>query len=249
MTTGEAGDVLLDVSIVAASAEPFRCTGGILVEPHRALADVEAVDVAVICDTYTSIDEPPTGRYGIEINWLRGLHAQGALIASVCTGSVLLAESGLLDGRSSAGHWAYRELFRTAYPRVDFGPERILDVSSEADGLITAGGGTAWQELVLHLIARYCGPEHASRTAQVHLLAGHQDGQLPFSAMTRVIQTGDVVIRDALAWIAERPAVANPVSAMTGRSGLTPRTFARRFRAATGRRPIDYVHALPIERA
>jgi len=57
------------------------------------------------------------------------------------------------------------------------------------------------------------------------------------------------VIRDCLAWIEDNYAVPNPVSAMTGRSGLTRRTFARRFQAATGRRPIDYVHAVRIESA
>ncbi len=57
------------------------------------------------------------------------------------------------------------------------------------------------------------------------------------------------MIRDCLAWIAESYATANPVTAMAERSGLTKRTFARRFQAATGNRPIEYVHALRIERA
>jgi transcriptional regulator GlxA family with amidase domain len=128
-------------------------------------------------------------------------------------------------------------------------PGAILDLSSEPKGLITAGGVTAWQDLALHLIARFCGPEHAARTAKVYLLAGHEDGQLPFSAMTRRVRTDDAVIGACLAWIADNYAAPSPVSAMADRSGLTPRTFARRFRAATGHRPIDYVHALRIEGA
>jgi transcriptional regulator GlxA family with amidase domain len=249
MTTGRPGDALLDVQIVAANAEPFRCFGNILVEPHAAAADVDQVDVAIVCDLYTPIDTPPRGRYGVEIDWLRRMHASRALIASVCTGSLLLAESGLLDGRSCAGHWAYRELFRSEYPRVRFGPQSILDLSSEADGLITAGGVAAWQDLALHLIARLCGPEHASRTAKVYLLGGHEDGQLPFAAMVQRTRTSDAVIRECLAWIAESYACANPVTAMAQRSGLTKRTFARRFLAASGQRPIDYVQALRVERA
>jgi transcriptional regulator GlxA family with amidase domain len=128
-------------------------------------------------------------------------------------------------------------------------PGAILDLSSEREGLITAGGVTAWQDLALHLIGRFCGPEHAARTAKVYLLAGHEDGQLPFSAMARRVRTGDAVIRDCLAWIGDNYATSNPVTAMTERSGLTRRTFARRFQAATGHRPIDYVHALRIEGA
>ena len=239
---------LLDVSIVASTAEPFRCFGSILVEPHAALADVDEVEAVIVCDMYTPIDTPPHGRFAVEIDWLRRMHARGALLASVCSGSLLLAESGLLDGRSCAGHWAYRDLFHSAYPRIRFGPGEVLDRSSEEDGLITAGGVTSWQDLALCLIARFCGAEHASRTAKVYLLAGHEDGQLPFSAMTRRVRTCDAVIRDCLAWIADNYATPNPVSAMTDRSRLTRRTFARRFQAATGRRPIDYVHAVRIDK-
>jgi transcriptional regulator GlxA family with amidase domain len=78
---------------------------------------------------------------------------------------------------------------------------------------------------------------------------GHEEGQLPFSAMTRRVRTDDRAIRECLAWIADGYATPAPVGAMIERSGLTPRTFARRFRAATGRRPIEYVHELRIERA
>lgn len=249
MTVGEPGDALLQVSIVAATAEPFHCFGGIPVEPHAAAADIDSVDAVVVCDMYTPIHTPPRGRFAAEIEWLRHMGSRGALLASVCSGSLLLAEAGLLDGRSCAGHWAYRDLFRSAYPRIRFGPGAILDLSSEADGLITAGGVTSWQDLALHLITRFCGPEQASQTAKVFLLGGHEEGQLPFSAMTRHSSADDAVIRDSLAWIADHYATANPVTAMIERSGLTRRTFARRFQTAMARRPIDHVEALRIEGA
>jgi transcriptional regulator GlxA family with amidase domain len=167
----------------------------------------------------------------------------------VCAGSLLLAESGLLDGRSCAGHWAYADLFASSYPRIRFKPGSILDLGNEDAGLVTAGGATSWQELALYLIGRYCGPAHATRTAKIYLLAGHQDGQLPFSAMVRRSQLDDGAVAASVQWIEDNYAVPNPVAAMTERSGLTSRTFARRFQAATGRRPIDYVQALRIEGA
>lgn len=249
MTAAATGDAVLDVSIVAATGEPFRCFGGIPVEPTADVAEVDDVDAVVVCDMYTPIDTPPRGRFPAEIEWLKRMHSRGSLLASVCTGSLLLAEAGLLDGRSCAGHWAYRDLFLEAYPRIRFDAGEILDCSSEPEGLITAGGVTSWQELALHLIARFAGPEHAARTAKVYVLGAHEDGQLPFSAMPRRIRGDDPVIRDCLAWIEEHYATANPVSAMAMHSGLHPRTFARRFQASTGRRPIDYVHALRIELA
>jgi transcriptional regulator GlxA family with amidase domain len=249
MTVGAAGDALLDVFIVAANAEPFRCFGNILVEPAAAVDQVDDVDVVVICDMYAPITEAPKGKFTTETAWLRRVHASGAVIATVCTGSVLLAESGLLDGRSCASHWAYGSLFQEAYPRVRFRPEKVLDLSHEAEGLITGGGVTAWHDLALHLIGRYCGPADAAETAKVFLLDRHEDGQLPYSAMTRVTRGEDAAIRRALDWIEERYAVANPVSAMAEEARLLPRTFVRRFVAATGRRPIEHVHALRVEAA
>ena len=122
-------------------------------------------------------------------------------------------------------------------------------LGTEKDGVITAGGVTAWQDLALHVIARLCGREHAIRTAKVHLLTGHQDGQLPYSAMVRLTDPKDAVVVRAQEWISDNYATDNPVAAMVERSGLLPRTFGRRFLAATGRRPMEYVHEVRIDEA
>ena len=248
LTAAEPGEAALDVFVVAATGEPFRCSGGVLVEPRAGIDQVDEVDVAIVGDIYTPADTSLGRRFADEIDWLHRMHARGAVLASVCTGSLLLAATGLLDGRSCAGHWSYVDRFRLDYPRVRFDPSLILDLANEHAGLVTAGGGTSWHDLVLHLVVTYCGPQAASQTAKIHLLAGHEDGQLPFASMTTVTVT-DARISDALAWIAEHHAVPNPVSQMIDRSGLTPRTFARRFLAATRYRPIDYVHAIRIEHA
>ena len=249
MTGRQAGEPLLDVQIVAADAQPFRCFGNILIEPHAAIGSLDRVDAAVVCDMYTPIDTAPRGRYAAEIDWLRRMHTRGALIASVCSGSLVLAEAGLLDGRQCAGHWAYRDLFRRQYPKVNYRADSILQLGSEAEGVVTAGGVTAWQELALRLISRYCGPQHALQTAKVYLLSGHEDGQLPFADMAHRAQDDDQAIKLSQEWIAEHYAQGNPVEAMTQRAGLARRTFTRRFRAATGYLPMDYVHALRVEKA
>jgi transcriptional regulator GlxA family with amidase domain len=249
MTIGGSGDSLLDVIIVAAGNTPFRCFGDILIEPHAALADVGRIDVAVVCDMYTPIDTPPHGRYRLEIDWLKRMRARGTLIASVCSGSLTLGEAGMLNGEPCATHWAYVNLFRKHYPTIRLYPESILNLDSEPRGIITAGGGTSWQDLALHIIARLCGRDEALRAAKVYLLAGHEDGQLPFAAMGRSLQKSDAVIAACQVWVGDNYTAPNPVTAMRERSGLKPRTFARRFKVATGYLPMDYVHALRIEEA
>jgi transcriptional regulator GlxA family with amidase domain len=239
----------LDVRIVAAQAEPFRCIGNVPVEPHCGIEAIDEAAVVVVCDMYTPIHEPPRGRYPRETAWLRKMHAGGALISSVCSGSLVLAEAGLLDGHEAAAHWAYGDLFRRCYPKVTMRADSVLCLSGEPEGIITAGAVTAWQDLALYLIARLCGQRQAVNTAKVFLLSGHEDGQLPYAAMTRRIDASDAVIGECQSWIAENYGETNPVQRMAEHSGLSPRTFARRFRAATGYQPIDYVQALRVEEA
>ena len=249
MTTGEPGEKVLDVKIVAAASDPFRCYGNVVVEPHFAVDELNETDVAIVCDMYQPIDTPPRGRYRREIDWIKRMHANGAIVASVCSGSLILAEAGLLDGLEAAGHWAYREMFRDHYPKVKLQVESILSLGGEQDRIVTAGSVSSWQELAMYLITRLCGPRDALRTAKVHLLSDHTDGQLPFAVMTPRVQQLDAVIGDCQLWIAENYVCSNPVARMTARTGLNPRTFARRFREATGHQPMDYVHAIRVEEA
>ncbi len=249
MTIGEPGPDALDVRIAAAEAKSFRCTGNVMVEPHAALDEIEQADVVVVCDMYTPINQPPRDKYPRETAWLKKVHAGGALVCSVCSGSLVLAEAGLLDGREAAAHWAYGDLFQRCYPNVRMQTGSVLCLTSEQEGIVTAGAVTAWQDLAIYLVARFCGQRQALQTSKVFLLACHEEGQLPFAVMNQRVDSSDGVIADCQSWIAENYAVANPVQRMVERSGLTPRTFARRFRAATGYQPIDYVQALRVEEA
>ncbi len=249
LISGEPGEKVLDVRIVSASGVPFRCFGGVMVEPHASIENSNEADVAVVCDMYTPIDTPPRGRYEREIDWLKRVYANGAIVSSVCSGSLVLAEAGLLEGREASGHWAYRELFRDKYPKVKFRMDSMLRFAGEQDRIITAGGSTAWQDLALYLIARLCGTQHAIRTAKIYMLSDHSDGQLPFAVTVPRRQHTDALIGACQSWIADNYACENPVMSMTARSGLNSRTFARRFLAATGHHPVEYVQAIRIEEA
>jgi transcriptional regulator GlxA family with amidase domain len=245
-----AGEPLLDVRIVAADREPFRSIpAGVVIEPHESFSSIHSADVVIVSDVNMPIDTPLEGQYSEEMDYLRSVHAKGALVGSVCTASVLLAETGLLDGRKCAGHWAYKELFRSAYPKVTFVVGSILCLDHEGDGIVTAGSSSAWQDMALYVIARLCGREHAVRAAKVFLLADHGDGQLPFAMINRHIQTDDADVARCQRWIGENYRVANPVGAMIEHSGLNRRTFVRRFRTATGYSPLEYVHRLRVEEA
>jgi len=249
MVAGTPGDELLDVRIVSADGKPFHCIGNIPVEPQTSIRQIESADAVVVCDMYTSIYDVPKGRYPREVEWLKRMHEDGALLTSVCTGSLLLAESGLLNGHQATAHWAYRDMFQRHYPKITFRNESVLCLAAEADRLVTAGGVSAWHDLAVYLIARYCGYQTAIETAKVFLISGHSEGQSPYSVMTRPMESSDGPITDCQVWIADHYATSKPVEKMVERSRLNARTFSRRFRAATGFSPIEYVQALRVEEA
>ncbi len=249
MVSGVPGDELLDVKIVARTDGAFRCIGNVVIEPHADIANIDEADAVVVCDMYTPIDTPPKGTYDLEVTWLKRMYARNALLASVCSGSAVLAETGLLNGYEISGHWAYRHMFAEHYPNVTWREDAIINFSAEHKRLITTGGVTAWQDLAVYLINRFCGLQQAIYTAKVHLLSTHTDGQLPFAVMTQRYQTSDAIISDCQKWIVKNLSSPNPVSQMTERSGLKPRTFARRFLESTNYQPIEYVQNLRIEAA
>ena len=249
MTTGTPGPELLDVRIVAVEGKPFHCVANVPVHPHDSIEDIAAPDAVIVCDLYAAIHASPIGRYPREIAWLRRVYARGALISSVCSGSLLLAEAGLLDGRTATAHWAYRDMFQRHFPKVHFKNESMLCLTSDDERLVTAGGVSAWHDLAVYLISKFCGQSQAIETAKVFLISGHSEGQSPYAVMTRPMESSDGPISDCQSWIAANYHSANPVERMVERSGLNGRTFARRFRAATGYAPIDYVQALRIEEA
>lgn len=219
---------------------------GLPITPQAGLGDA---DVVIVSDLALPLDFAPGGRWPVEAAWLRDRYADGAVICSVCTGTVMLAEAGLLDGHVATTHWSMVDLMERHYPSVRLAPQRILTPSGDGARIVTSGGASAWADLALYLVARYSGGTEAVRAAKIFLLGDHNEGQLPFAGARKAQSHEDAIVADSQTWIAENYHRANPVALMTARSGLPDRTFMRRFKAATGYTPMDYVQTLRIEEA
>lgn len=249
LTGKSAGPVRMRAQVVADHLGPMTCALGAPVMPHASFSDEQACEVVIAPDMMFASGFDPRGCWPEAVRWIRMQHERGAVIASVCTGSLLLAESGILNGVEAASHWGAVPLFRQFYPQVQLKPEKVLALAGPEHRIITAGGAGSWVELALYLIARYCGQEEAVRTSKVFLLGDRSDGQLPFASMTRPRAHADATIEGCQVWIAEHYEAANPVARMIDQSGLPARTFKRRFQASTGYTPIEYVQTVRIEEA
>ncbi len=247
LTCGKPGLSCFRPVIVSADGQPFRTANGLSISPGLALADCDEVDVVVIPDLNVMPDEDLRGRHDVEIDWLRRRNAAGVTFATACTGALMLAEAGLLDDLDVTTHWAYCDAMACRFPRVRMQPNRALVVSGDRQRFIMAGGGTSWQDLGLYLIARFAGVDEAMQVARLHLLDWHHVGQQPFAMLACSRQSTDAVIARCQEWIAQYYDTDAPVAAMVRLSGLTERSFKRRFGAATGMAPLEYVHALRLE--
>jgi transcriptional regulator GlxA family with amidase domain len=246
--TGETSSPF-DVRIVSPARRPFRCGNDVPVAPEACIADDPPADIVIVPELWLGPDEHLGGRYPRVIEWIRKRHAAGACIYSACSGAILLAETGLLDGREATSHWGYRDLFRERFPQVRFRPEPNLCFADGDGRVVTAGGTTSWHDLALHVISRHASPGEALRIAKVYLLKWHDEGQLPYESLTRVQPHADAIVRECEAWLRKHFREPGAVGRAVARSRVPERTLKRRFKAATGLALIDYVQNLRIEEA
>lgn len=247
LVEGKEGESVLDPRVVS-----FRGSGPItLANGVRVVADEDdgvMPDVVCVPEVAVAPGTVLTESHCAEIAWLRRCHDSGTIVATACSGALLLAETGLLNGGDATTHWAYCDAL-ACYPGVQVHPNRALVVGGEGGRLIMAGGGTSWEDLALYLVARLVSVEEAMHIAKLFLIDWHDVGQLPYAALARNRQVNDAEIAHCQNWIAEHYEQPSPVATMIQLSEMTERTFNRRFKQATGMSPIEYVHTLRIEEA
>ncbi|QND22987.1 helix-turn-helix domain-containing protein (plasmid) [Rhizobium ruizarguesonis] len=235
--------------IVARSLDGFKAANGIWVNPDYGFSDCPSPHIVCIPDFFVNPGESVAGMYEPEARWLKRSHEDGAMLASACSGAVLLGEAGLLVDCEATIHWGYVATLSNNYPGVRVRVDRSLVLSGEAQRIVMAGGGSSWQDLALYLIARFVGLKEAMEVAKVYMLQWHDLGQQPFASLMSLRQSTDAVINTCQAWLAMNYKTRAPVAAMVALSGLPERSFVRRFIKAAGMTPLNYVHAVRLEEA
>jgi transcriptional regulator GlxA family with amidase domain len=238
-----------NVEIVGERSGPLRLASGLPVEVQRNIDDIKLTDILIVPSVLLDDSGWQRGRYSKLVSWIAAMHARGAILCSACSGIFLLAETGLFDGQQATIHWAYEDTFKAEFPAISLFPDRVLMVAGEREDLVTSGASTTWHDLVLYLVARFVGPTAAQTIARFFALQWHRDGIAPYIVLDRPVDHEDAAISNAQAWLRTHVSVARPVEEMIKISGLTERTFKRRFKAAVRCAPIDYVQRLRIEDA
>lgn len=235
--------------VVSRDGQPFAAGNGVRITPDASFADCPHPDVVCVTDLMIPPGTALGELYAPEVAWMRQAWDAGATLCSACSGALLLARTGLLDGQDATSHWAYCDALADEFPRTRWHPERGLIVAGTDRRLMMAGSGVAWHMLVLALIARFASPEDAMRVARINLLNANDASPVAYASLLRGGRADDPLIARCQLWVASNYRVESPVAQMVALSGLPERTFKRRFTQATNMSPLEYVHTLRLEEA
>ncbi|WP_339530102.1 GlxA family transcriptional regulator [Pseudomonas mucidolens] len=180
------------------------------------------------------------------LDWLRRQHAGGTVLGGVCIGSIMLARSGLLDGRRATTHWSSAESFAARYPAVCLEADKPMVDDGD---LITSAGLMAWSDLGLRLVERVLGPSIGASTARFLVIEHSASASQCGSNFAPIFSHGDAAILKVQHWLQGCGAVNVSLPDMARQAGLEERTFLRRFRCATGLKPTEYCQHLRVGKA
>lgn len=236
---------LFQIEVAAASEGPVVTNGGIQLKPDTVFDSVTATDIILI-PPRLGAHLPKQNESSCIVPWLKENYRKGARIGAMCTGSFVLAMTGLLNGKIATTNWLFVDKFRHQFPEVMLKPERIL---TEEDGLICSGAITAMYHLALYIIEIFGSNELSRKCSQILLVDPNRKSQLPYMAAMFRKNHGDKQIAQAQKWIEENYSSKFTIDTVADIVGIGSRHFKRRFKKATGENPLRYLQQLRLEKA
>lgn len=237
-----------DVCVVAEQAGPVRTTSGLTIQADASFAELQAeqgaVDTLMVCGghgTVQALENEPLLRF------VADTAPRAERIVSICTGAMILAQVGLLNGKRATTHWWWCPEMSKRFPEVEVQADAIYI----RDGNIwTSAGVTTGMDLALSLVEMDWGHDVALQVARYNVMyMMRPGGQSQFSAHLVAQQANDPLINATLDYVLNNPADPLTVTALAARAHMPERTFARKFKDETGMTPAQYVEAARIQNA
>ncbi len=227
------GTPLYEVTTCSRGGADIATTSGFGLSPQHGLDALASADTVVVPGYFALFDPPPEDA----LEALREAAARGARVLSVCTGAFALAFAGLLDGRRATTHWANAERFASLFPRVEVDATALY---VDEGAVMTSAGLSAGIDLCLHVVRKDFGVAAGERVARRMVAVPHREGgQAQFIKHAQPGTAGS--LEATRAWASERLAEPLDVAALARHAGVSPRTFARRFRAEAGTTPLRWL--------
>jgi transcriptional regulator GlxA family with amidase domain len=242
-----AGRPVYDVRLASAEGGEIVCNSGVRLGAAVALTELpDDIDTLMVAGGHWDSVRAVCAD-GVLAAWLAARQPTVRRMASVCSGSFILAAAGLLDGRRATTHWGFSELFRAHRPAVRL----ELDAIFVADPpFYTSAGVTAGFDLCLSLVEADHGSKLALAVARnLVLFLRRAGGQAQYSRALELQSTASGRMRELIAELSGNPVGDLSLAALASRVGMSERTFSRTFKKETGFTPAALVEALRVDRA
>ncbi len=226
-----------DNPVITPNGFPVQCNATIDKVSHADLVIIPAFDGDVLTQMAANRATIP---------WVKKMYQAGADIASICTGAFVLAETGLLDGKTATTHWIAQDLFRSRYPQVSLAHDQII---VDHGRICTSGGATSFLTLTAYLVEKYCGAEAGRLMAKIFLIDINKGPQTVYAIFSAQKNHGDPEVRRAQDLIEKQATHDLSVADLASSLAMSNRNFIRRFKSATGNTPIEYIQRVRIEAA
>ncbi|HJV50744.1 MAG TPA: helix-turn-helix domain-containing protein [Noviherbaspirillum sp.] len=227
----------------ATEAGPLRTASGFEISIMYGLEVVRDADIVIVPSWRDDYAPAPPAL----LDALRAAHWRGARIVGLCLGAFVLAEAGLLDGKTATTHWYRAPMLAERYPavRVD------SDVLYVAEGnILTSAGVAAGLDCCLYLLRQLCGAEAANRVARRLVIAPHrQGGQAQFIEKPLPVSHGDDRLSRILEWVTSHLDQPHSIDTLARRAAMSRRSFTRHFRQATGTTVVQWLLNQRLARA
>ncbi|MCK5096610.1 MAG: helix-turn-helix domain-containing protein, partial [Desulfobacteraceae bacterium] len=213
-------------------------------QPHCSIESIEKTDLLVI-GSATYIQQILKTSPGL-IPWILRQYSQGAHIASICTGVFLLAETGLLDGKSATLHWGFTEMFKKNYPQVNLRQDQMF---IDQGRLYCSAGANAGLDLSLYLVEKFCGRQTAVECAKTMVLDLGREIQTPYDCFLFSKKHDDSLVIKAQTWIEKHHTQSVDYGLLAKKYKMSRRSLERRFKQAISMTPLAYLQQIRVETA
>jgi transcriptional regulator GlxA family with amidase domain len=239
----QGGSPLFNIKLVGLTREITLVHGRYIIKTDALIQEVEKPDLIII----PSINEEiiPLLIFNLKFNpWIIQNYLLGSEIACLCTGSFLLASTGLLKERYCATHWQFANEFRAYFPSVKLVDDKII---TEQNGIYTSGGSTSYWNLLLHLVEKYTDKSTAIWASKYFSLDISRNSQSQFAIFNGQKEHADKEVLFIQEFIELHYAEKFTVESLAGKVNIARRTFERRFKNATHNSIIEYIQRVKIE--
>lgn len=240
----ELNEDLFNIDLVGIDNESVNYNKLFQVTPTKSINEIDKTDLIIVSAISGDLDKEIEKNKAF-VPWIKRQRIENdSEVASLCKGALLLAETGLLNGKSCATHWTAHEHFKQRFPQVNLMPEKII---TEDNGIYSSGGAYSFLNFMIYLIEKFYGRETAILCSKVSEIEFDRIDQNHFIIFNGQKEHSDEAIKEAQIFIENSYEEKLNIDQIAKRFSISNRSFLRRFKKATSNTPLEYIQRVKIE--